>query len=105
MDDTAPKYWGTPFAPKVVYTHRTAEEAMHSANRFFWNDDFAKLDRMYDELLRDNVRATDGSSMIEPFAQVFAQAGSSPVFDKAMARWAAASPASSLRPVAMAIRW
>jgi hypothetical protein len=105
MDETPPKYWGTPFAPKVVYTHRTVEEAMHSANRFFWNDDFAKLDRMYDELLRDNVRAADGTSMIEPFARVFEQAGSSPVFDKAMARWEQAAPGSTLRPVAMAIRW
>jgi hypothetical protein len=105
MDMTPPKYWGTPFAPKVVYTHETFRQASQAAHGYFWSDDFEKLDRMYDELARDGVRATDGSSMIAPFAEVFAQAGSSPVFDKAMADWAAKSPQSHLRPLAMAIRW
>jgi len=105
QDLTPPKYWGTQFAPKVVYTPKVYRDAISAAGNALWNDDFVKLDRMYDELLRDDVRTTDGRSMIEPFAEVFEQAGASPVFDGAMERWAAKSPRSNLRPLAMAVRW
>lgn len=103
-DHRPPKYWHMDPPPKVVYTHQTVRDAVASANAAFWNDDFRKLDRMYDEMLQGDVRATDGTSMIQPFAEVFAQAGSSPVFDKSLQRWAAASPDSKLRPLAQAVR-
>jgi len=102
-DPTPPKDRGTRFAAKVAYTHQTALDAGAIASAALWNDDFAKLDRMYEELL--DVRATDGTSMIAPIAKIFEQAGSSPVFDKTIERWAQRSPASRLRPLAMAIRW
>jgi hypothetical protein len=104
-DHRPPKEWRMDPPPKVVYTHQTVLDASYSANAAFWNDDFAKLDRMYDEMLAGNVRALDGTSMIHPFTQVFEQAGSSPVFEATMARWAQVSPNSKLRPLAMAVRW
>lgn len=103
-DPTPPKYRGTEFAPKVVYSHQIVNDAAYSANAALWNDEFTKLDRMHDELLRDKVRSTDGTWMVEPFAGVFQNAGASPVFDKTLARWAKTSPQSKLRPLAQAIR-
>ncbi len=104
-DHTPPKYRGTQFEPKVVYTHQVKQDEGYSANAALWNDDFQKLDRMYEEMLAGDVRSTDGTSMIEPFAQLFEQAGGSPVFDKTLERWAQASPQSKLRPLAIAVRW
>lgn len=104
-DHRPPKFWHMQPPPKIEYTHRTVRDAASSANAAFWNDDFAKLDRMYDEMLQGNVRAADGTSMLQPFQEVFEQAGSSPVFDKTMERWAQASPDSRLRPLAQAVRW
>ena len=103
-DHRPPKFWHMIPPPKVVYTHQTVLDAGYSANAAFWNDDFRKLDRMYDEMLEGGVRATDGTSMVQPFAEVFEQAGSSPVFDKSMQRWAEVAPDSKLRPLAQAVR-
>lgn len=103
-DHRPPKYWHMDPPLKVPYTHQVMLDEGYSANAAFWNGDFAKLDRMYDEMLKDGVRATDGTSMIQPFVAVFENAGSSPVFDKTMQNWAQVSPDSKLRPLAQAVR-
>jgi hypothetical protein len=103
-DHTPPKFRGTEFEPKVVYTHQVVTDASYSANAALWNDDFAKLDRMYDEFMGGNIRSIDGTWMVQALASIFEQAGSSPVFDKTLERWADASPRSKLRPLAQAIR-
>lgn len=104
-DHRPPKEWRMDPPPKVVYTHQTLADLRESTNAALWNDQFEKLDRMYDEMLAGNVRATDGSPMLQAFAEVFEQAGGSPVFDSTLAHWALKSPASKLRPVAEAVRW
>lgn len=106
-DRTPPKLWGTPEAPKVTYTRLTVDYAATAANAAFWNDDFAKLDRMYDEFLRDGVRATDGTWLVESIGRAIANLDSAneDLVKKAFARWAVQSPQSKLRPVAEAVLW
>ena len=106
-DRTDPKYRGTQFEKKVTYTHRTVSDAHMSAGGAFWNDDFAKLDRMYEEFLRDHLRATDGTWLVQAIGDTFNDLGSSnpALVDKAFAHWAAKSPQSKLRPVAEAVLW
>src|SRR5665213_3997710 len=106
-DHTAPKYWGTPMAPKVVYTRKTVDDAYSSANAAFWSDNFAKLDAMYDEFLDGHIRATDGTWMMQAMGRTFDDYGGAKtaLVDGAFARWAAKSPGSRLRPVAEAIVW
>jgi hypothetical protein len=105
MDPRPPKVWRMDPPPKVVYTHKTVDAAHLVAGQAFWKDDFETLDRMYDELLAGQVRAEDGTSMIEPFGRFLGSVAGSPVVDDAFATWARKSPASKLRPVAEAIRW
>src|SRR5947207_15140638 len=76
-DHTPPGRWGTDGAPKVAFTHQTLADARMAIAGALWNDDFRKLDRMYDELLEGNVRTVDGTSMLQAFATVFENAGSS----------------------------
>ncbi len=106
-DPTPPKFRGTPFETKVVYTRVVAEQAANAVQTAFWSDDFQKIDRMYDEFMRDDRRAEDGTWFV---AQIASTLGGVALADeklvnKSLAKWAEQSPQSKLRPVAEAVIW
>jgi len=107
-DMTPPYLKGTPQAPKVVYNHNKVQSARQAINAAIWNNDFARVERMYDEFLSQNIRATDGTWLVESvqvtFDQLF-QAGLEPQMAKVMESWQKAIPDSKLRPVIEAVRW
>ena len=68
--------------------------------------DFATIDRMYDEFLRDNIRATDGVPMIDAFRRALGNYFLIYTTSRTRANsWPSGtrkSPASKLEPVAQA---
>ena len=101
QDPTPPKARGTPMAPKITYTPHVRQMAYMAVNAAIWNDDWAKIDRMYEEFMAEGLRATDGSYFVEAVQSVFHDHFTMVVDAKArdeMARWEAAVPASRLRP-------
>lgn len=101
-DPTPPARWGTEFAPKVKYTRQTVDAAHGAIHDAFWNrEDFQKIERMYEEFMRDGIRATDGTWMVEPVAKFSADLGLSdtPITRGVLARWAQKFPQSKLLPL------
>jgi hypothetical protein len=108
MDSTPPKFRGTPFEPKVAYTRNVYEQAQMAINAALEDGDFAKLERMHDEFLATQLRATDGSWMVEAFAVTFDgwfRSRGETRIQKLFADWKEKLPASRLRPVAEAEMW
>jgi len=107
-DMTPPYLRGTPQAAKVPLTPVLYNVARQQANAAFWNQDFKKLDRMYDEFMRDGARSTDGTWMVEAiqetFQGVFVMADEG-MIQRYMASWEKSAPESKLRPVLEAMLW
>jgi hypothetical protein len=107
-DMTPPYLRGTPQASKVALTPVLYDVARHQANAAFWNQDFKKLDRMYDEFVRDGARATDGIWMVEAIQETFQglfMAADEGMIQRYMAAWEKSAPESKLRPVIEAMQW
>lgn len=108
-DMTPPYLKGTPAAQaKVVYNQAKKQTAGQVMNAAFWNGDFGKLERMYDEFLTQKVRAADGTWMVNEVQRTFDYMFSGIPEERAqkvMDTWQAAVPNSKLRPVVEAMRW
>ena len=101
QDPTPPKARGTPMAPKITYTPYVRDMAYMTVNAAIWNDDWAKIDRMYEEFMAEDLRATDGNYFVEAIQRVFHDHFGTIDDAKArdeMARWEAKVPVSKLRP-------
>lgn len=94
-------------APKpITYTAKTRNDAYMAANAAILNEDWAKLDRMYDEFLAQDLRANDGLYMVEAIQRLFADRYGvlEPArADKDFAAWELAQPNSKLRPAARVV--
>ena len=107
-DMTPPYLRGTPQAPKVALTPVLYNVARQEANGAFWNSDFKKLDRMYEEFVRDGARATDGIWMVEAIQNTFQglfMSADEGMIQSYMASWEKSAPDSKLRPVLVAMLW
>jgi hypothetical protein len=103
-----PKYRGTQWEPKVVYTHGIYQDAMGAARTFATNNEWDKLERMYVEFLAGNFRTTDGTFMIQALQMMFFHrydSMSEALINQEMQRWREKMPESRLRPVVEAVRW
>lgn len=108
QDPTPPKFRGTPLAPKPVYDRHLFEMAQMGVWQFIQSHDFEKIDRMYDEFLRDGKRASDGVLMIDAFRRAFDSLfdiSSESELAAFFKEWREKSPASRLLPVAQAHMW
>lgn len=106
-NDPMPGKRGLPGVPPVVYDRTTFESARTVINAAIWSNDFRKIERMYEEFQREDIRTTDGGWMVESVQQAFDTAYRSPenVTSKLMASWESQVPESRLRPVIEAVMW
>lgn len=105
-DMTPPKFRGTTFEPKVVYTSELVYHAKSAANGFLFSDKFDQLERMHSEFMASGLRATDGTYMVEAIQATFGE--SFLVMDEKLAQgvmrsWEKKAPQSELRPIALAV--
>lgn len=105
-DSTTPGGVGTKPAPSA-YTREDMARLRMTTAMALAGGEFAKLERMHDEFLRDRLRATDGQWLLEAF-----QAGIEGQFrgpeadtERYLRDWAAAIPGSTLLPAVKAMRW
>ncbi len=108
QDPTPPKFRGTTFATKPVYDHQMQSTAQGAIWQAMQSRDFVTIDRMYDEFLRDNIRASDGVLMIDAFRRALDNhflIYDEEALGKFFAEWREKSPASRLLPVAEADMW
>jgi len=95
-----------PGAP-VVYTREHLEKARRISNAAIPNGEFAKLERMHAEFVRDKVRTTDGAWLVEAVQDGIDNSFQSPnaIVEGYLRDWERAVPDSKLLPVVKAMRW
>lgn len=91
----------------VVYTRQHLERARRISNAALPNGEFAKLERMHAEFVRDKVRTTDGTWLVEAVQEGIDNSLRSPdvVIEGFLRDWERAVPDSKLLPVVKAMRW
>ena len=106
-DMTPPYLKGTPQAPKIVYDYAKRRAARNAINAAIWNNEFAKIERMYDEFLSQKLRAADGTWLVEVVQTTFDTLfqATPEQMTKVMEAWQKAIPDSKLRRVLEADRW
>ena len=85
----------------VAYTAKVREAAYMVVNQAVNDRDWAKIDRMYEEFLAQDLRADDGIYMVEMIQRLFADrygAIDPKMASEDMADWEAKQPGSKLRP-------
>lgn len=85
----------------ITYTANTRTHAYMAVNAAILDRDWAKIDRMYDEFIAQDLRANDGFYMVEMIQRVFAEryGALDPARANAdLADWEAKQPASKLLP-------
>ena len=108
MDPTPPKYRGTAFETKPKYDHQLLSTAQSAIWQFMLDEDFAKIDRMYDEFMKAPIRASEGILMIDAFRRALGNlfmVKEEADLTRFFAVWREKSPDSRLRPVAQADMW
>lgn len=96
---------GAPPAAEARYSKTVFDQARSVAVTAIFNEDFAKLERMHDEFVAGDIRATHGFFMVEAIQGAwddqFRAGEYKPQFDL----WKAKVPQSRMRTLLEAIKW